>query len=257
MRSIAFAYGSAALFSIPLFDLPRTLKRSRGRTALGAGTIRCVPLLLATDTACRSTSSLPMPSCFQLPSQLYVLGPCFFLRRTSIGSSLLRGAHLLRESLPTCLRSGAKARRSRRSYGAGASGVCVCARACVVCVCARACVCVTRWTAGAGPGVRKYVNVVETKRCATGSNGPDSLPAPSHGSTDVDGPLFLLKGRPYWLAWYGRRDSKFLFLSAARRSNDLALMTQATRRALGIKPCSGNGTIGGIGWAAGRWCGSR
>ena len=141
MRSIAFAYGGAALFSIPLFDLPRALRRSRGRTALGAGTIRCVPLLLATDVACRSTSSLPMPSCFQLPSQLYVLGPCFFLRRTSIGSSLLRGAHLLRESLPTCLRSGAKARRSRRSYGAGASGVCVCARVRCVCVRARVCVC--------------------------------------------------------------------------------------------------------------------
>ena len=139
MRSIAFAYGSAALFSIPLFDLPRALKRSRGRTALGAGTIRCVPLLLATDVACRSTSSLPMPSCFELPSQLYVLGPCFFLRRTSIGSSLLRGAHLLRESLPTCLRSGAKARRSRRSYGAGVSGVCV---RCALCVRARARVCV-------------------------------------------------------------------------------------------------------------------
>ena len=105
--------------------------------------------------------------------------------------------------------------------------------------------------------MRKYVNVVETKRCATGSNGPDSLPAPSHGSTDVDGPLFLLKGRPYWprVVWSARLQIS-IFIHCAPY-NDLALMTQATRRASGIKPRSGNWTIGGIGGAAGRWCGSR
>ena len=138
MRSIAFAYGSAAHFSIPRFALAHVDGAGRRYDpvrAAAASDGRCMPFYYKSPH-CRAASN-------SLPSSMFWVLVFFILRRTSIGSSLLRGAHLLRESLPTCLRSCAKARRSRRSYGAGASGVCVCARACVVrCVCARTCVCV-------------------------------------------------------------------------------------------------------------------
>ena len=70
MRSIAFAYGSAAHFSIPRFALAHVDGAGRRYDpvrAAAASDGRCMPFYFKSPNAC-----------FQLPSQLYVLGPCFF-----------------------------------------------------------------------------------------------------------------------------------------------------------------------------------